>query len=171
MTHVEAFMRAEAEAQDEREREDDPVGYALRTGEIDHLSPADLRKYDELRADANEAAAAERTFTYEDMRLAFESGYASCQDSQDLNDAWDEHCAFLDRDSGVTHEYAFDVKLFATIRVTAPSEFDARAMVRQHLDAADCNGGAWPNGDPILFEASIDDDELPCIEIDGEPKT
>jgi len=55
MTHVEAFMNAEAEAQDEYDRENDPIGYALRTGDIDHLSPADLRKYDELRADEQEA--------------------------------------------------------------------------------------------------------------------
>jgi hypothetical protein len=95
VTHVEAFMNAEAEAQDEHDRENDPVGYALRTGDIDHLSQADLRKYDELRADANEDIAAERSFTYEDMRVAFATGYASCQDGEDADDAWDEHCEFL----------------------------------------------------------------------------
>ena len=67
-----------------------------------------------------------------------------------------------------TKEYAFDVKLFATIRVQAESVDEARQMVREHVDCADANFGAWPNGDPILAEASVDDDELPLIEIDGE---
>jgi hypothetical protein len=67
-----------------------------------------------------------------------------------------------------THEYAFDVKLFATIRVTAESEEQARQMIREHVDCADANFGSWPNGEPILAEATVDDDELPCFEIDGE---
>lgn len=65
-------------------------------------------------------------------------------------------------------EYAFDVRLFATIRVEAQSEEEARALIREHLDAADANFGAWPNGDPILAEASVDDHEMPLIEINGE---
>jgi hypothetical protein len=111
VTHVEAFMNAEAEAQDEHDRENDPVGYALRTGDIDHLSQADLRKYDELRADAEadeleEFRAVERmrekrdrlvdlSYTYDDVRVAFESGFTSCQEHMDADDAWDEHRAFL----------------------------------------------------------------------------
>ena len=66
-------------------------------------------------------------------------------------------------------EYAFDVKLFAAIRVKAESKKEAIALLRQHVDAASCNFGAWPNGDPILGEASVDDDEPYCFEIDGEP--
>ena len=65
-------------------------------------------------------------------------------------------------------EYAFDVKLFATVRVKADSEEEARADLRAYLDCADCNGGAWANGDPILFEASVDDDSPELIEVDGE---
>jgi hypothetical protein len=68
-----------------------------------------------------------------------------------------------------THEYAFDVKLFAAIRVKATSEAEARQMLKDHIDAADANLGAWPNGDPITCEVSLDDpenDEL--IEVDGE---
>jgi hypothetical protein len=67
------------------------------------------------------------------------------------------------------HEYVFDVKLFAAIRVKAESEEQARAMLKSAFNCADCNAGSWPNGDPILFEASQDEpenDEL--VEVDGE---
>jgi hypothetical protein len=64
-------------------------------------------------------------------------------------------------------EYAFDVKLFAAIRVKASSEGAARAMLVERLDCADANFGCWPNGDPILAEASIDGD-ADLYEIDGE---
>jgi hypothetical protein len=37
----------------------------------------------------------ERTYTYDDIRVAFESGFASCQDHMDASDAWDEHRSFL----------------------------------------------------------------------------
>lgn len=67
------------------------------------------------------------------------------------------------------NEYAFDVKLRAAIRVNARTEDEARQLVRENMDAADCNGGAWPNGDPILFEASVDDEDMPCFEINGDP--
>lgn len=66
------------------------------------------------------------------------------------------------------HEYMFDVRLFAAIRVMAPSVKEARRILREKLECADCNGGAWDDGSPILFEASVDDDELPLIEVDGE---
>ena len=66
------------------------------------------------------------------------------------------------------HEYLFDVKMFAAIRVKAGNEKEARELVRECLECADANFGAWPNGDPILGEASVDDDEMPLIEIDGE---
>lgn len=67
----------------------------------------------------------------------------------------------------VVREYAFDVKLMATIRVKASSEDEARALVRDHLDCADANLGAWPDGNPILAEASMDG-EPDRLEIDGE---
>jgi hypothetical protein len=53
-------------------------------------------------------------------------------------------------------EYAFDVTLIGAIRVEAGSRKEAEAMVRDSLDCASVNAGAWPNGDPILFEASVD---------------
>ena len=65
-------------------------------------------------------------------------------------------------------EYAFDVKLFATIRVKATSEAEARTLLKKHVDAADANFGAWPNGDPIIGEASLDDNHPELIEINGE---
>lgn len=66
-----------------------------------------------------------------------------------------------------TTEYAFDVKMFATIRVRASSQGEALKMLRQALDCASANLGAWDNGDPILCEASLDGDP-DLIEIDGE---
>jgi len=65
-------------------------------------------------------------------------------------------------------EYAFDVKLFATIRVKATSEAEARTLLNEYVNAADANFGAWPNGDPITGEASVDDDHPELIEINGE---
>jgi hypothetical protein len=46
------------------------------------------------------------------------------------------------------NEYLFDIKLFASIRVNAASESEARGLVLEHLDCASINAGAWPNGDP-----------------------
>ena len=53
------------------------------------------------------------------------------------------------------HEYAFDVTLKAAIRVKASDQAQAIALLEAVLDAAQCNGGMWPNGDPVLFEASL----------------
>lgn len=64
-------------------------------------------------------------------------------------------------------EFAFDVKLFAAIRVKAPDEKTARSMLKAALDCADTNFGAWPNGDPITAEASMDG-EADLFEIDGK---
>lgn len=65
-------------------------------------------------------------------------------------------------------EYAFDVKMFATIRVTAMNQAHARGLLNDHLECASANFGSWPNGDPITGEASVDDDYPELIEIDGE---
>ena len=65
--------------------------------------------------------------------------------------------------------YTFDVRFFAAIRVKANSVSEARATLRDNVSSMDCNGGAWPNGDPILFDATIDDDELPCVDVDPQP--
>lgn len=65
-------------------------------------------------------------------------------------------------------EYAFDVKLMATIRIKAQSQSEAEATIRETLDAASCNAGAWPDGSPVLFEASTDGC-LDLVEVDGKP--
>ncbi len=66
------------------------------------------------------------------------------------------------------HEFAFDCTLTAAIRVNAATRGEAEQLLRTLMDAADCNGGTWPNGDPVLFEASINDSPLELYEIDGE---
>lgn len=66
------------------------------------------------------------------------------------------------------HEYAFDVKLFAAIRVKAETKPAALVKLREHVQATMCNFGAWPDGTPILGEASVDDDAPPCFQVDGD---
>ena len=65
-------------------------------------------------------------------------------------------------------EFLFDVKMFAAVRVMAVDEAHARALMREHLECAEANLGAWPSGDPILAEVSADDDHPDLLEIDGE---
>lgn len=65
------------------------------------------------------------------------------------------------------HEYAFDVTLQAAIRVTATSREEAEKILREKMDAANCNGGAWDNGDPILFEASVNNNPASLFQVDG----
>ncbi len=76
-------------------------------------------------------------------------------------------------DHDAEREYGFDVVLVGTIRVTASSEAKARKMLAEKLDTADCNAGAWDNGEPITFEASLAGEKLPMdpcrlYAIDGE---
>lgn len=67
-------------------------------------------------------------------------------------------------------EYAFDVILRGAIRVNADTELAAREVLAQVMDAAECNAGAWPDGAPVLFEASLAADiHSPALyEVDGE---
>lgn len=76
-------------------------------------------------------------------------------------------------DHEAIREYGFDVVLLATIRVKASSEHQARQMLAEKLDTADCNAGAWDDGQPITFEASVAGERLPndpvrLYAIDGE---
>lgn len=64
--------------------------------------------------------------------------------------------------------YLFDVKLFSSIRVNALDEKTARAMLREALNGASANFGAWPDGAPIVADVSLDDDPADLVEIDGE---
>ncbi|KVV07445.1 hypothetical protein WK77_16805 [Burkholderia ubonensis] len=66
------------------------------------------------------------------------------------------------------NEYAFECTLTAAIRVKAKSLEEAEDRIRAVMDAADCNGGLWPNGEPVLFEASINDSKLDLYEVNGE---
>jgi len=66
------------------------------------------------------------------------------------------------------HEYAFDVKLYAAIRVRAESVEAARELLDETVQAADANFGAWPDGEPILAEVSVAGEHNPCFEVDGE---
>jgi len=70
------------------------------------------------------------------------------------------------------HEYAFDVKLFAVVRVKAPSEANARNLLTTFLDAAtiDEEVGVWGDSGVTITEASLstDDDEPLLFEIDGK---
>ena len=64
-------------------------------------------------------------------------------------------------------EFAFDVQLYACIRVPAGTEAEARTLLQQTVHLGLANFGAWPDGEPIMAEVAVDD-ELSLIEIDGE---
>lgn len=68
----------------------------------------------------------------------------------------------------MTHTYTYDLKLVTTITVPAQSEAEARQILEDRLGCAEANFGCFPNGDPILAEVHVDDEEKPLIEIDGE---
>lgn len=65
------------------------------------------------------------------------------------------------------HEYAFDVKLWACVRVSANSEAEARQKM---LDALTCFDVSYAEDGVRLTEASIEDDgeASELIEVDGE---
>lgn len=54
-----------------------------------------------------------------------------------------------------TREYTFDLNLKASVTVKAAFAREALRMVQEAFECADCNGGAWQDGSPILFEASL----------------
>lgn len=64
------------------------------------------------------------------------------------------------------HEYAFDIKLLSSVRVKATSLHEARVKIRKVFDVANCTGGAWDDGSPVHFAATIDGD-LDLLQIDG----
>lgn len=63
-------------------------------------------------------------------------------------------------------EFLFDVKLFASVRVQAETEAEGRRLLAETLDCATINAGSWPNGEPIVAEASADG-AADLLEIDG----
>ena len=58
--------------------------------------------------------------------------------------------------------FTFDLTLSAALTVDAPDDIMARKMIVECLECADTNFGAWPNGDPILGEVSVDQ-SMPII--------
>jgi hypothetical protein len=68
------------------------------------------------------------------------------------------------------HEYLYDVKLFASLRIRATDRKSADAKIRDLLDCATANFG-WDNefGRPLIGEVSLDtEDGAELIEVDGE---
>ena len=65
-------------------------------------------------------------------------------------------------------EFAFNLTLLTTVKVNAETEKEARALINEAFHIADSHFGAWPNGDPILAEASMEG-EAELFEIDQEP--
>jgi len=64
--------------------------------------------------------------------------------------------------------YTFDMLLAASITVEADNPHDARAWLVTKLNCADTNFGAFDNGNPILGEVSLADEDAPTlVMIDG----
>ena len=69
-------------------------------------------------------------------------------------------------------EYGFDVMLKASLRIKATSPEHAQELLQEMFDAANCNGGSWPDGNPVLFEASLAENSKPVLfSIDDEVQT
>lgn len=64
------------------------------------------------------------------------------------------------------HEYLFDVKLFASVRINAESEEAALAWLRDN-DCAAISFGFDDSGQVVSGEASMDG-EADLMEVDGE---
>lgn len=60
--------------------------------------------------------------------------------------------------------FVFDVKLFATVRIRANSEEEARRALRGEIDGAEISVGMDPGGDPITAQLSVDDENPELIE-------
>lgn len=63
-------------------------------------------------------------------------------------------------------KFRVDLTLFASVQVEAPDETTARRLIDEHIHGASANLGAWPNGDPILTEVSLDDDGPDSVELE-----
>jgi len=67
------------------------------------------------------------------------------------------------------HEYAFDVKLAAVVRVTAHNQAEALRIVQNEIDTISLDIiGQTSNGSYHLTEASVDDTSPSLIEVDGK---
>lgn len=68
----------------------------------------------------------------------------------------------------MAHEFAFDVKISAAIRVMATTCAEAIKMLNDGIESADGTFGVWSDGTQITGECSIYD-EPSLFEIDGNP--
>ncbi len=68
--------------------------------------------------------------------------------------------------------FTFDITLSTTVTVDADDDLMARKMIVAELDCSSANLGAWPNGDPILGEVSVDQ-SMPIVLafVDGHEPT
>ena len=60
--------------------------------------------------------------------------------------------AFIESFNGKLRDEFLNETVFSTLA-------EARIMLAAHVNCAKSNFGAWPNGDPILGEATVDDDD------------
>jgi hypothetical protein len=68
---------------------------------------------------------------------------------------------------GKAHEYTFDVKLAATMKVKADSQEEDAQILERHCDYMEI--GCEPHQHVMLESATIDDSDGPLLtEIDGE---
>jgi len=67
-------------------------------------------------------------------------------------------------------DYGFDLKLDIALHIKAESYEDAKRILKEKLNCASANLGAFDNGDPILAEATLNDVITPdmLFEVDGE---
>jgi hypothetical protein len=77
--------------------EQEAITAACEAGTCDHPECHESDEWFESTklTDADAKRIAERTYTYEDIRVAFSSGYCACQDHEDHDDAWNDHREFL----------------------------------------------------------------------------
>lgn len=69
---------------------------------------------------------------------------------------------------GVMHEYGFDLMLKTAIRIKAASPEQAQQLLLEVFDAATCKAGVWPNGETVVFEASVSEHEqMSLFSVDG----
>lgn len=67
------------------------------------------------------------------------------------------------------HEYAFDVKLFAVVRVRAKDEQTARDLIQNNVDGMDLSAGnIYGDGWSLTLTEASADGEPDLFEIDGE---
>lgn len=57
-------------------------------------------------------------------------------------------------------EYTFDIDLVTSLTVTAASRAQAERLLRELVDGAEANLGAWPSGSPIIVDVTLEHIEL-----------